>query len=365
MDRIARLEHRLAEHFGRAHCILTGRGATALWLVMELIRQPGKHVVVLPATLCLSPAVVARFVGLELAFCDVNPETGNVCPDSLESLLAGRRDICAVLGAHVYGQPADVDRLKQICGKHRIVLIEDVAQALGASLCGRPLGGFGDVAVLSFGHTKIIDAGDGGALLTDDDALAAALRSSAAGLSPKSAQCVAWAEHYRRAYYALAPIVASQPRLGPLLGNLGAAFPEMYRYAASENIAERVDAVWDTLDQVVEHRQAMAGRYAERLRDLPVTLLKTSGSGVPWRFSFRVSQFVRDRLLDQLRLQKFDASSWYPALPPFFAFSENWRNQWPGAATIEAEIVNLWVDASVDAGKVRACCDVAARALIA
>lgn len=352
-----RLETRLARLVGRDHCVVVGRGATGLWLTMEALHSAQRDKIVLPATLCLSPAVVTRLCGLEPVFCDVIASSGNLCPTRLRELLSSRQDIRAVIAAHLYGQPAEIAALATICRRHDVFLIEDVAQAFGAEAEGRRLGAFGDAAIVSFGHTKILDAGDGGAILTDDGTLATDLRARRDRLPSRPTETAAWSRDYRSAYYAIAPLAQSQIRLRRLLGDLGGLFHEMYRYALDQRAAERILAKLDGLEREISHRRMSADLYRTKLEGLPVDMLEVSPGGVPWRFNLTVDPSRRDALLSAIRAGGFDASSWYPGVPPFFIDAPEWKQRWPAAAHIEAGIVNLWVDSGTSRERVLACCD--------
>jgi dTDP-4-amino-4,6-dideoxygalactose transaminase len=355
------LEQRLAEFTGRRHCVAMGRAATGLWLIMQQFHSTRRDKIVFPATLCLSPVMVARLCHLEPLFCDVKSSSGNLYPATLDELLSARSDICAVVAAHLYGQPADMVAIAAICHKHGTPLIEDVAQALGSRIGDCPTGSFGDVAVLSFGHTKILDAGDGGAIVTDDAALARDLRAQRDGLPPRPSQTTEWSEQYRRAYYAIAAVAQSQVRLRRLLGQLGQLFPELYRYALDSQVAERICIMLDDLDEEVCHRRRLAECYSKALAGLPIEVLDMESGGVPWRFSFTVEPSRRDTLLTALRSDCFNASAWYPAVPPFFGDYPDWTRRWPAAAHLEAGIVNLWVDRSTSEERALACCSAIAR----
>lgn len=363
MPSLAHLESRLAMLVGRKHCIAVGRGATALWLLFRAVKEAKRDVLVLPATLCLSPAFVAQLAGFQLEFCDVEPATGNLSPEKLERLLACNSNVRAVLLAHLYGQPVNIKPIQAICATYNVLLIEDVAQAFGATTDGRMLGAFGDVSILSFGHTKILDAGGGGALLLDDDALANELRSASRELPSPHPENSVWAEDYRKAYYVIAPLAEQQPRLRMLIGSLGAAFPQMYVYRFEECLVDPINQRLDQIDCEIDHRRAMASSYSERLGDLPLSFMETYPGGVPWRFSVKLNPQWRGVALAALRNDKFDASSWYPALPPFFRFDNEWETRYPGAADIEKCIVNLWVDQSTNSSRVIACCESLARSL--
>src|SRR5206468_4264721 len=107
-------------------------------------------------------------------FCDVDPKTHNIDPAQVERLISPPTS--AILGVHLWGQPCDVDTLAAIADRHGLALIFDAAQALGSSYRGRPIGSLGNVEAFSFHATKFINTAEGGALTTNDDALAGRLR---------------------------------------------------------------------------------------------------------------------------------------------------------------------------------------------
>lgn len=113
-----------------------------------------------------NPAIYQR---AKLVFVDSNPETFNMDPDSLELALKAHPETKAVIVAHLYGQPADMDKIMDLCLKHNVVLIEDAAEALGASYHGKKCGSFGKYNAISFNGNKIITTSGGGMLLSNDE----------------------------------------------------------------------------------------------------------------------------------------------------------------------------------------------------
>jgi dTDP-4-amino-4,6-dideoxygalactose transaminase len=107
-------------------------------------------------------------------FCDVDLDTHNLDPKQVECLINERTS--AILGVHVWGRPCDIDALTQIAARHRLRLFFDAAHALGSSYQGQMLGSFGDLEVFSFHATKVVNAFEGGAICTNDAALAQKLR---------------------------------------------------------------------------------------------------------------------------------------------------------------------------------------------
>ncbi|MFI5692214.1 DegT/DnrJ/EryC1/StrS family aminotransferase [Kribbella sp. NPDC051586] len=134
----------------------------------------GDEVIVPPYTF-IATASAALFVGAVPVFADVDPETHLLDPVAAEAAVTSRTK--AVVVVHLAGRPADLDAFTALGARHGLTIIEDAAQAHGAAYKGRPVGAIGDVGTFSFQSSKNITAGEGGAVLTDDDKLAGALYS--------------------------------------------------------------------------------------------------------------------------------------------------------------------------------------------
>lgn len=340
-----RLEDRLSALAGGGQTVLAGRGAAAIWLALKAFSKarPGRTGVVLPVTLCTSPAAVTHHAGLAPVFCDTDPATGHLCPNALAALLAARSDVLAVLAAHLYGEPADMAAIRAICRMQGVFLIEDAAQALGADGTGR----HGDVTILSFGHTKIIDAGGGGAAVTRDGGLAREMARLAARLPVKPAEVADWAEAYRRTYYAAQSEWDAHPAAKRHVGDACRAYPGLYLSRLEDAQADRIDAALDRLPEVVATRREKAEAYDRAFAELAAPLKRTS-AGVPWRYGLMLPPDRREAAAAALRAGGIDASAWYPSLAPFFGD----EGAFPGGAAIERGILNLWVDESVDRDRI-------------
>jgi dTDP-4-amino-4,6-dideoxygalactose transaminase len=169
-------EREFADFHGAGHAIALANGTLALELALaSLDLGPGDEVVVTPRSFVASVSAVVR-VGATPVFADVDPDSGNLTPESVRAVLGPRTR--AILAVHLGGWPCDGPGLRALADAHDLHLIEDCAQAHGARIDGVPVGRFGHVAAFSFCQDKIMStAGEGGALLTDDDALAERLWS--------------------------------------------------------------------------------------------------------------------------------------------------------------------------------------------
>ena len=180
-------ERALCERTGAAHAVSCANGTAALHLAtLALGLGPGDAVVV-PAVTFLATANAARYVGAEVAFADVDPDTGLMGPEQAEAAIeraarAGWR-VRALAPVHFAGQTADMAGLAALAARHGLAVVEDACHAIGSvdvTPDGRslPVGsnGFGTLTAFSFHPVKTIAAGEGGAVTTNDPVLAARLR---------------------------------------------------------------------------------------------------------------------------------------------------------------------------------------------
>ena len=160
----ARLIQELKAKFSAKEVFLVSSGKAALTVILKaLAASSGRRRVIIPAYTCFSvPSAIIR-AGLEVVLCDVEPETLDFNFAELEGLI--NEDVLCVVPTHLFGRPADVDRVKRLCEGKGIVVVEDAAQALGGQSGGRLLGTLGDAAFFSLGRGKNLTCGTGGIIL--------------------------------------------------------------------------------------------------------------------------------------------------------------------------------------------------------
>lgn len=155
---------------GGVHVAALSSGTAALHLALILLGVgPGDEVVCQSMTFSASANPIA-YLGANPVFVDSEPDTWNMSPEHLERALRDRRQkgrqVKAVIPVHLYGMPAKMDQIMAVAERYGVPVVEDAAEALGSSLGGKPLGTFGDLAVLSFNGNKIITTSGGGALVS-------------------------------------------------------------------------------------------------------------------------------------------------------------------------------------------------------
>ena len=336
------LAQQLARDLGRRHVVLAGRGATALYLALRTLPGRGRRVV-LPDILCASPANVTLYAGLEPLFCDVDPATGNLDPAAFARLLAAHDDIAAVVPVHLYGQPARIGEIARLAAARGVAVVEDAAQAVGGSLDGRPLGAWGDVSIISFGHTKTIDVGWGGAVLTDDDAWHERLVAEAAQLPPPPADLDRQYAEYRRLYYGLRALAGDSERLQGLLMPLPELFRPMHLFTRPPEREAEIARCWPQLEDRVRRRRACAESYRRRLEPHGLQLVPLAPGGAPWRVGLLAPPGLQAPITEALRAARLDASNWYPPLHACYAAGRApGAGPFPAAVEFAGRIVNLW-----------------------
>ncbi|QOI96993.1 MAG: DegT/DnrJ/EryC1/StrS family aminotransferase [Flammeovirgaceae bacterium] len=172
---VINFEKQFAEYAGVPHCISTGNGTDALFLILKALDLPAGSEVIVPAWGCIASAEPVTLAGLNLVFCDVHPHYYTLTPETVQQKITSKTK--ALIAVHLYGQAAPVNELKKICDQHGLCLIEDCAQAHGTLENGSLAGTFGIAAAYSFYPTKNLGAyGDAGCVLTRDPQLAGRIR---------------------------------------------------------------------------------------------------------------------------------------------------------------------------------------------
>ncbi|WP_127503273.1 aminotransferase class I/II-fold pyridoxal phosphate-dependent enzyme [Actinoplanes solisilvae] len=229
-------EAQVAEIVGVRHAVALSSGTAALHLALVAAGVRTGDTVLVPSFTFAATANAVMYLGARPVFLDSTTESWNVDPalvtEELKRRCAKGRPPRAVVAVDMYGQCADYEPLVDACDRYGVALIEDAAEALGATYRGRPAGSFGLAGVLSFNGNKIITTGGGGMLVTDDDRVAARSRH----LATQAREPLPHYEHRSVGYnYRLSNLLAAVGR-GQLqrLDSMIAARRETGRYYRAE-----------------------------------------------------------------------------------------------------------------------------------
>ena len=168
---VAEFEQRYAQACGVDHCVSCANGTDAIYITLKALGIGRGDEVITVANSWISSSETVTQVGARPVFVDIHPDYYNIDVSRIEKKITSRTK--AVIAVHLFGQPADIDTIKQICDMHSLYLIEDCAQAHFAEYGGRKVGTFGIAGTFSFYPGKNLGCyGDGGAIISNDDSLA-------------------------------------------------------------------------------------------------------------------------------------------------------------------------------------------------
>jgi dTDP-4-amino-4,6-dideoxygalactose transaminase len=171
-ENVGKFEAAVAERLQVEHCVAVSSCTSGLMMVLRALGLTGE--IIIPSFTFFATGHAARWNGLTPVFADCLPDTWNVDPADVERRITDRTS--ALLIVHLYGNPANVEALSQIAKRRNLKLIFDGAHAFGSQYRGRPIGQFGDAEVFSLSPTKLLVAGEGGLVTTNDATLAKAIR---------------------------------------------------------------------------------------------------------------------------------------------------------------------------------------------
>jgi len=167
-------ESNFARFFRAKHAVAVNSGTGALHMALWAAGVKAGDEVILPSFTFIATAEVVALIGAKPVFVDIKPNTYNIDPDKLEVAITSNTK--AIIPVDLYGLPAQMDKIRKITDKHNLILVEDAAQAHGASYRGKSPGYFADMACWSFYASKNITTGEGGMVTTSNDKFAEKLR---------------------------------------------------------------------------------------------------------------------------------------------------------------------------------------------
>lgn len=172
---VREFEARVAELTQVRHCVAVSNATTGIQVAAKALGiGPGDEVIV-PSFTWVATAHALDWIGAVPVFCELDEETGTADVAHVERLIGPRTR--AIMDVHVFGRPARIDELTKLAAAHGLHLLFDAAHAFGCTYRSKPIGGFGTAEIFSFQATKFVNSFEGGAIVTDDDALADRLRA--------------------------------------------------------------------------------------------------------------------------------------------------------------------------------------------
>jgi len=304
-------EKEIAKACGVPHAVGVASGTDALLLALRAAGVGAGDEVIVPAFSYIATADVVCLLGAHPVFCDISADTFNLDPSKLEGHITSRTK--AIVPVHIFGQAADMERILAVAASAQLAVIEDAAQAIGATCGGRPAGSLGDFGCLSFYPTKNLGAaGDAGMILTSSAEAAARLRSL-------------------RGHGAVAHKYISEEQ------GWNSRLDELQ--AAILRVKLRHLAEWTAA------RQSHAARYDKLLRAVPgITLPRVAPGSTHVYHQYTVRLADRERVQKHLAAEGIASTVYYPVplhLQPMFAHLGNQPGSMPQAERAAIEVLSL------------------------
>lgn len=342
----------ICNRFGVRHSALTSTGRAGLTLLLRAMRRigpPDRDEVVLPAYTCYSVAASVAKAGLRPRIVDVRPDTLDYAPDALAQTDFSRA--LALIATNLYGMPSDLAALMSMTRRHGVFLIDDAAQAMGASASGRLSGTLGDAGLFSFDKGKNVSAIDGGVVVTSSDDLARVLQHEVADLPSVGATAAGVHIVKAIAYFTLLrPWLYGIPTKIPQLALGKTVYTTDFPLERADPLLVALGLVMmRRLDDFTRARQANAAAWLDGLRQISGLQTVTPGTGtVPVYLRLPVlfpDQPSRDAAIAALTAAGIGATGSYPRalldVPEVRHAAADPSAAAPGGRSVAARIVTL------------------------
>ncbi|MDD3028025.1 MAG: DegT/DnrJ/EryC1/StrS family aminotransferase [Erysipelotrichaceae bacterium] len=270
-------EASFAKYCNTKYCVGTGNGLDALMLALKAMGIGAGDEVIVPSNTYIATALAVTYVGATPVFVEPDIATFNIDPAAIEAKITTRTK--AIMPVHLYGQPCDMDPIMAIANKHDLKVVEDCAQAHGATYKGKVVGSFSDAAGFSFYPGKNLGAlGDAGAVVTNDQDLAAKIRA---------------------------------------LGNYGSDYKYHHIYKGHNSRLDEIQAAFLSaklphLEKVNENRRHIASRYLSEITNELIRLPFVIADVEPVWHVFAIRCDHRDELAKYLQDNGISTNKHYP-----------------------------------------------------
>ena len=270
-------EKAFADYCDRKYCVGVGNGLDALVLALKALGIGAGDEVIVPANTYIATALAVTYVGAQVVLVEPDIRTFNIDPSKIEAAITEKTK--AIMPVHLYGQACDMDPIMEIARRHHLYVVEDCAQAHGATYKGQKVSTFGDAAGFSFYPGKNLGAlGDAGATVTNDEELAKKVRA---------------------------------------LGNYGSDYKYHHIYQGNNSRLDELQAAFlaaklPSLEKINEERRRIANRYLEGIKNPEVTLPFVPETCVPVWHIFGIRTNRRDELEKWLNEHEIGTNKHYP-----------------------------------------------------
>jgi dTDP-4-amino-4,6-dideoxygalactose transaminase len=324
-------EAQIAKFAKVKHCIAMCNATVALEIAIRALDFKGE--VIVPSFTFVATAHALQWQAIRPVFADIDPVTHNIDPAAVEKLIT--KQTTGIIGVHLWGRPCNTEALEEIGQRHGLKVMYDAAHAFGCSHRGKMIGNFGACEVYSFHATKFLNSFEGGAIVTNDDELAAKLR---------------FMRNFGFAGYDKVDYLGVNGKMTEICAAMGLTSLE-------------------AIDELVATNRRNHNAYAEQLRDLPGTCLVHYDAGANNNFQYVVLQvdgnvapLNRDELLQVLHAENVLARRYFwpgcHRMEPYRTLQPDAAKHLPETESVAARVLILPTGQEVSAQTVGKVCDI-------
>lgn len=311
-ETVRRFEEALKGYYGVRHCFAVSSGKAAFVLALRALNKltPERDEVLIPAYTCYSvPSAILR-AGLKIQLCDITSDSLDFDFVRLEEQLNNSRLLC-VVPTHLFGLPADVERVRNLVWHRGIFVLEDAAQAMGGARDGKNFGTMGDVGIFSLGRGKAFSTVEGGIIITDDDLIGRAIETQLKSVPGYGTlDCLKLILHAIALSVLIHPLIYWLPKSVPFLGLGRTDFDPPFRVRRLSSFQAGMAKRWD---ERVETLQAIRSSNAKEIVAYGVTHPGPAQIPAVIRFPFLAADAeAKSRILQKSEKMGMGISNGYP-----------------------------------------------------
>ncbi len=317
-----------------------GRANSAIWCIASYLKSnSNKRTIILPSTMCISPAIIFKINGFKLKFIDVNKNDGLINIKKSLKFIKNNNDIAALFYVNLFGnKDKNIDKIKNF---KNIFVIQDLAQTFFHNKISKK-DIFGNMIILSFGYSKIFDLNHGGIVLSDEDKFYKYSLEFDKKISNNRISNLAKKKYL--IWYT--KVIVKKNKFKER--TLKSFASKIYLVKFNKQKMRKIHNSIKIIDKEFNKRLKIFRFYTKLFKTLKISILHSDNFFTPWRFSFLTNK--RDEYLRIIRKRGYDASSYYPNIARVFnKRKETFKN----SDIIEKKIVNLWLSKNYNLKKVK------------
>lgn len=337
------MDNKFSLHENEDQSLFTSSATLGIRLALEAKGIKHKKIAV-PANICPNVLLTILHTDNIPLFIDITTDDLCLSVKHLERMIL---EVNAVIAIHQYGSICEIEGIAQLCKRHAVFLIEDCAQALGATVNGHSVGTFGDVGVFSFGGGKIIDLEYGGLIFSNNFSLLNEIKSLTKHLSDwdnENHQLISdFSSLHTFSYNQFYPF--REHNFSKYLYGFAKDLKDCYLCKSPIGLKEKVINQLPLLNMNINKRHKAALKFKNFCDQNGLRYHWPKQGSVFWRFNLLL-EHNRDEIFKLLLSKKLPVSTWYPNIEPFFY--ETSKYSLPVTEKVGSQILNLWVNDEVD-----------------